>query len=768
MRAVIQTPSEWKLFKQDTLEFCSRVYFATERINMKIKTLIALLLASIMLCGCALRLPTDFESNSTSESSQDEMAPPSSDGSSSQTQTETQGSGKAPSPSQDESTFEAESDSSYGESLEDLGAYDGVFEGETTIDDLKIEYISGSKDIYTYENNVLTFGEISEDSVYLISGRLNGAIVIDIVNDYKLELELSNLTVTSSSANPITVLSGDEVKIQAKKDTSSYIYDNRAKIDEADETQYSGAIHSLVDLEIGGKGALTVVSENNNGIRSKDNLQVKNLSLLVSCADNALKGNDGVEITEASLTLVAKSGDGIKTTSSDVSSNQNQRGSVTISNSKCNIYSACDGIDASYDVIIGEDSVVNIYTDKYSSYSGEVTEDSIEKQVYYVRNSSNAYKYSIKYYNSDSDYEWVNAQYHSSANGGRSTYYYYSFPKKSEYSKLQLFVYSSSMEQGQDDEFYASSDYLTLNSSYDTLALSSRWGGTSISWTTYSSSPSMGGLGGMGGMQEGNSDKGEYSTKGIKASNQITVNGGTISVKSYDDALHARNDVTLENGQGALGNITINGGSIALYSNDDGLHADGTLTINGGSVSVTNSYEGAEGNNILINGGSLSILAKDDGMNATASSGTAITVKGGYLYIYCSGDGIDANSRASYAGISFEGGKTVVISTSGGNSAIDTEAGYAYTGGYVLAIMPQGGMSSEAIHTSGFSSIGVTKKLSLSEGQYLSSVIAGNKITLKMPVSLNAYIIVLGDSSASVSASAQADATLNNDGVAWE
>ena len=82
---------------------------------------------------------------------------------------------------------------------------------------------------------------------------------------------------------------------------------------------YSGAIHSLVDLEIGGKGQLNIVSKNNNGIHSKDDLQVKNLNLFVSCVDNALKGNDSVTLENATTTLIATAGDGIKTSNSDVS-----------------------------------------------------------------------------------------------------------------------------------------------------------------------------------------------------------------------------------------------------------------------------------------------------------------------------------------------------------------------------------------------------------------------------------------------------------------
>ena len=48
-------------------------------------------------------------------------------------------------------------------------------------------------------------------------------------------------------------------------------------------------------------------------------------------------------------------------------------------------------------------------------------------------------------------------------------------------------------------------------------------------------------------------------------------------------------------------------------------------------------------------------------------------MSGGLLYVYAGGDGIDPNSKTSYGGIAFSGGKTMGISTSGGNSAIDSE-----------------------------------------------------------------------------------------------
>lgn len=639
----------------------------------------------------------------------------------------------------------------------------------SNLSDITIACVSGTPDCYTISGNTITFTSVKEDSVYSISGQLKGNIVIDIGDDYKFDLELHGFSLISETTNPVMILSGDKVTLTAKKDYQNYIYDMRDAIDETDDSLYSGAIYSLVDLKIAGKGALNVVSKNNNGIHTKDDLEVKNLTLNIHCVDNALKGNDSVTIESAVTTLIATRGDGIKTSNSDVSSKGNQRGTVSITGGTHTIYAACDGIDAAYNIVVDDAStVLNIFTDKYSNYSEEVT--AVSENMYYIRFTSKSYSYSVKYYNSDADYVWVNASYHSSVSSGRSTYYYYSFPKMSEYSKMQFFIYSSDMTQGQEEEYLVASDYLTPNTGYDTFALTSRGNSLSYSWTNYTTSISdgMGGWGGMGGMDGGNTDKGDYSTKGMKSANEIIISNGSINIKAYDDAIHANSESTLENGETPSGNVTVQNGILALYSNDDGLHADGILTIAGGTVSVTNSYEGLEGNTVKIAGGNISVLASDDGINATATTGTGIEISGGTLYIYCSGDGIDANSRTSYSGIVFSGGNTVVISTSSGNSAIDTEQGYKYTGGNVIAIMPSGGMTSEATHCSNFSSIGTNKTASLSANSYLTVKFGNNEVaTIKIPSRLSARVICLGSNSASVSTATSSSVTLDANGVCW-
>lgn len=254
-------------------------------------------------------------------------------------------------------------------------------------------------------------------------------------------------------------------------------------------------------------------------------------------------------------------------------------------------------------------------------------------------------------------------------------------------------------------------------------------------------------------MNDGNSEKGDYSTKGIKADNEIHISGGTITVNSYDDAIHANGGDALENGETATGNILIGGGTLTLFTKDDGVHADGTLTVSGGKIEITGSYEGLEGTFVAVTGGDISIVSSNDGINATTTSGTGITFEGGTVYIYAGGDGIDSNSRTSYQGILFAGGNITVVSTSGGDSSIDTEQGYTYTGGTVLALCPSNGMGNEAVNCRNFSSIGTKTTLNLSQGQTVNVKVGGNTVaSATMPCRLSALAVYLGSANASFSA----------------
>ena len=567
-------------------------------------------------------------------------------------------------------------------------------------------------------NNEIT---ITLSGEYDLMGELEeGNIIVSLPDSEQVVINLRGVKLTSTQTHPIYIESGDKVEISAKSDTENYIYDKRATT--ADSV--GAAIYSLIDLELKGKGLLKVISTYNNGIGSTKDLEIKNLTLEVNAPNNALKGNDSITIESGTIKAISSSGDALKTENSDISSKENQRGIITILDGTLDLYAACDGIDASYDCII-EGGTINIYTEKYSSYSGDVTVNSTTSL--YLRISSrasglsNISKYSAMFITEDNKTNWANGTY-VSANGKK----YYKFDLQSGAKYVKFFAYNSNQTASQSDSYAYVSDQLTIPSSNDTYYVNSTSSTRlSGSWENYNSpSGGMGGPGGgMGGPQEGNSNKAAYSCKGIKADNSITINGGVINIKSHDDGIHTNSDVLLETGSYGVANLIINDGNISVYSDDDGLHADSNLTINGGNVIINNSYEGIEGNIIYFVGGTVQIKSSDDGINAQST----LNFNGSNVYLDAGGDGIDSNGNVYMtAGVVLALGPT-----NGGNGVIDygdRNCTFSFTGGLLLAIGCSG-MNAKPTASSG-NTVSATTPGAPSVGSYLEVTSNGKVVAV--------------------------------------
>ena len=200
--------------------------------------------------------------------------------------------------------------------------------------------------------------------------------------------------------------------------------------------------------------------------------------------------------------------------------------------------------------------------------------------------------------------------------------------------------------------------------------------------------------GGMGGGRPRStvsttSSDSSTSMKGLKVTGSLLINGGTFTINSADDALHAN------------ASIMINNGSFTIATGDDGIHADETLSISSGTICITESYEGLEAQHIEILGGNITLTASDDGLNAaggTDASGTggrdgmfgggkrnssstgSILISGGTLYINASGDGLDANGSLTISG----GHTTVVGPTTGDTATLDFDTTGIITGGTLI------------------------------------------------------------------------------------
>ena len=507
-------------------------------------------------------------------------------------------------------------------------------------------------------------------------------------------VELNGVTIENNANSPIYVEECEGIELSAKKSTVNSIKDTRAAYITDQAGQGKGAIFvNNGDLKLKGTGTLNVTANYLNGIHGKDDVKIQKQTLNITAVNHGIRGNDSVTIVSGDINISC-GGDGLHTENSDISSKGNQRGNVTIQGGNVTINSWSDAIQASHDAIIEEADAsvatsVTIKTNKYSSYSGDSV--TTASNNFYLRMNSSTYSKGNYTYAALIDGNWYPATYKGTqtsggqggpggpggGQGGSSTYYIYQLDKPAGSTSFTLYRYEGKSVTNYSTESYnAVSDGKAFNAAYDMVTISVSNKKISFSnWGNYST---------------GNTNSAEISAKGIKAENEIYVKAGTISITSYDDAIHANNDGTLDNGKSPLGNVNISGGKVTISASDDGIHADSKVTISGGETNINNAYEGSEGNNIVIAGGSTFVYATDDGMNATKGNASpSIVVSGGFLDVEVptngDTDGIDSNGTYSQTdGTVIVKGPGNASGNSMGAAALDTDGTVSLTKGTLI------------------------------------------------------------------------------------
>ena len=191
-----------------------------------------------------------------------------------------------------------------------------------------------------------------------------------------------------------------------------------------------------------------------------------------------------------------------------------------------------------------------------------------------------------------------------------------------------------------------------------------------------------GGRGGMG--MDGNANKTDVSAKGIKA------------VGIYDEA-----GTTWQSG----GDIIIKGGTITIDSSDDALHCGGSMTITGGVFSIATADDAFHSDHELTIGTKDAGTYDDvqifvskcyegvEGITINQNSGTVYVVSGDDGYNAAGGnDGSGNTNQGPWGGGGFGGGSTgtlnvngglvIINSASGDHDGIDSNGNIYLTGGY--------------------------------------------------------------------------------------
>lgn len=595
-------------------------------------------------------------------------------------------------------------------------------------DNYKTE-ITGEFSITSTDGSTITQNDsvytITQAGEYTVTGLLSeGQIVVDADDNAEITIVLNGTSITCSNGSPIYIKNADNVKIKSEENTYNCIVDARTEAydnsDNSSSENGNAAIYATCDLKLVGKGALSVTGNYNNGIQSKDDISIKNVTIKVNAVNNAIKGNDEVAIESGEIIAISRKGDGIKTSNSSLSTKGKQKENVIISGGNIDIYAACDGIDAAYGVDVSGDGNLNIYTDTYSDYSEAVAADN-------SGSSASSSGSSISTPDSSASNPGSSASNPDSSNQNQG-----SSSKSSSNATMMTYTTTANTDNQNNSSVGTPPD---MNNAQNNGNMGNPPDMNNSSSNSGNNPDMKGNFGGgnrtangmPGNNSSGNSSKKSYSTKGIKAESEINISGAAIYISSTDDGIHANSDSgVLETGEDGKGIISISGGTITISTGDDGIHADKELNITDGYINVLTSYEGLEAITINISGGQNFVYAADDGINACTGDGTStplINITGGYVDVTTGSgdtDGIDSNgSYTQSGGMVFVKGGSSSGQVSG---SIDVDGNITITGGTCVAL---GGICETPVNSV---NAYVFSSVSFNAGSYSVKDSSGNEI----------------------------------------
>lgn len=457
-------------------------------------------------------------------------------------------------------------------------------------------------DNYTYENDILTIIKAGE---YELTGTLNGALVIDSIDDTtKIILNNANiLTKDSQSCAAITFKKTSSLRILTIKDGTT----NALKDSSSDDINGEGAIivSKKSSLTINGKGTLNLESNgiSTNAIKVKKTLDIFDTTININASNNGIKADERIYINGANINITS-SNDGIKTdieatTEEEINTYTSDpyAGYIYIKNSNLEINSKDDGVSANALLLIEneEDNLIKIKTN--NGAPSKVTEPSSDT-VSGKALKAGGIKSVINEIEND-------------------------LPSLTE-DNYRLIINGGTFELDSNDDAITSKGNLTINNGTFNIA-----SGDDAIHAEYITKITNGNI---------NITK---SYEGIEGAS-VEIYDGTINLVSTDDGINAANkDLTNWNN-----NIYIGGGNIIVNAQGDGVDSNGTIEFAGGKTIIYGPTANDNGsldadNGILVNGGVL-LAFGSSGMVETPSTNSKQA-----SIVYNANNGLSANTLFS-------------------------------------------------------------------------------------------------------------------------
>ena len=500
------------------------------------------------------------------------------------------------------------------------------------------------------ENNTIT---VTKGGTYQLNGTLsNGQLVVNASDTDKVELQLNGVEITSQTTAPIFIMNADKTTLTLMDGTKNIITDASTYVyEDATNDEPNAAIFSKDDLKIDGTGSLTVNANYNNGIASKDDLDIKNGNITITAINNGLKGKDSIEIENGTF-VIKSGGDAIKSDNTT----DTTKGWITINGGNFDLVATGDGIQAETNLVVNNGSF-NIETGGGSE------------------NSSST---------SSGWGQWAPPGYQETTSGTEET-----TSAKALKAGVNVTIEGGTFNIDSSDDAIHTNDSIVINGGE--LIISSGDDGIHADTTLE--------------INGGKIDI-KKSYEGLE-SVTLTINDGNIHLVASDDGMNAAggNDNSAMNNRpgknhfsSGNGMIYLNGGYVYLDATGDGIDANGSIEMTNGTVIVNGPTNGGNGildydsnfdisGGLLIGAGSSEMLQTPSTsstqntmvVNTNLSNGTLLNIKdksGNNILTFTPSKSAQCIIISSP---NLKAGETYTIST--GGSSTGTELDGLYTGG---------------------------------------------------------------------------------------
>ena len=468
---------------------------------------------------------------------------------------------------------------------------------------------------------------IKEEATYVISGALNGMLVVDAPDTAKLQLVLNGVDITSETSAALYILEADKVFVTLADGTTN-VLSNSGSFTGVDDNNIDGALFSKQDLTLNGSGSLTVTSPAGHGIVCKDDLVITGGTYVVNSASHGLDANDSIRIENAALTIDAGK-DAIHCENSDDA----EKGFIYISSGTIKAEAEGDGIAASaYMQVVdgtiallvggGSENGSKAHSDNFGGFMGGGHGGGRPGGM-------------------------------GSNNSSNTTTEENSTSMKGLKAANSMLIGGGNITINSADDAIHSDVSLTINGGIFTIASGDDAIHAEDTLT----------------VTAGNIDISE-SYEGLEALH-IDIQGGDIKLVASDDGLNAAGgtdqsgttggrDGMFGGGPGGMGGGRPGGGGFGGMSGN----SNGSIKVSGGNLYINSSGDGMDANGTLeISGGYTVVVGPTQGDTATLDYDTSGIITGGTFF------GTGASGMAQ----TFSDSKQGVVAVSVGNKAAGTQ-----------------------------------------------------------------------------------------------